>query len=260
MRNCLLSLLLALLAVFFGSCASAGEAESVSTAPMEAVPVSQLISQADDLYNQRSDLSKLREGITLLKRARNVDSKNFEIYSKLAEANYFLGKFTTDEKESEKAFKDGVDAGKAAIGIVKDKPDGYFWAGANLGGRAERSPIIYGITSLGEVRELMNKVLEIQPDFQAASAYDALAQLELETRLTGGKAEKALEYLEKGLKLNGENSYIHLHLAEAYLALDRDAEAKKQLDFILKTKPNPDYLPEYNDAKQEAEKLLKTRF
>jgi tetratricopeptide (TPR) repeat protein len=255
-----LLLLLSFSTLFVSSCASESDAESATPVSKESVPVTQLISQADDLYKKRADLAKLREGISLLRRARNADSKNFEANWKLAQSNYFLGKFTTDEKESEKAFKDGIDAGKVAANLQKDKPEGYFWIGANLGGRAEKSPITYGLSSLGEIRENMNKVIEIQPDYQAASAYDALAQLELETRLTGGKAEKALEYLEKGVKLGGDNSYIHLHLAETYLALGRSAEAKKQIDFVLNTKPDPDYLPEFEDAKKDAEKLLKTRF
>ena len=254
-----LLLLLALVFTFNSACASNSDAES-TPAVKESVPVSQLISQADDLYKQRTDFAKLREGIALLKRARNADAKNFDVHWKIAQSNYFLGKFTTDEKESEKAFKDGIDAAKTAINLAKDKPDGYFWAGANLGGRAEKSPITYGITSLPEIREMMNKVIEIEPNYQGASAYDALAQLELETRLTGGKPEKALEYLQKAVQLDSENSYIHLHLAQTYLALGREADAKKQIDFILKTKPSADFLPEYNDAKQEAEKLLKTRF
>ena len=255
-----LLLLLTFCLLLISGCVSNSDAESAPAATKESVPISQLISQADDLYKQRTDFAKLRDCIGLLKRARNADSKNLDVHWKIAQANYFLGKFTTDEKESEKAFKDGIDAGKTCINLAKDKPDGYFWVGANLGGRAEKSPITYGLTSLDEIRSMMNKVIEIQPNYQGASAYDALAQLELETRLTGGKAEKALEYLQKAVALDGENSYIHLHLAETYLALGKEAEAKKQIDFILKTKPSADFLPEYEDAKKDAEKLLKTRF
>ncbi|MBK7708734.1 MAG: hypothetical protein IPJ30_24015 [Acidobacteria bacterium] len=55
----------------------------------------------------------------------------------------------------------------------------------------------------------MNKVIELDPKYQGASAYDALAQVELSTtRMMGGKPEKAVEYLEKALELKGE----HVHL------------------------------------------------
>ena len=122
-----LLLLLAFAIALNAACASNSDAQNESAATKESVPISQLISQSDDLYKQRTDFAKLREGIALLKRARNADSNNFEVHWKLAQSNYFLGKFTTDEKESEKAFKDGIDAGKVCINMAKDKPDGYFW-------------------------------------------------------------------------------------------------------------------------------------
>ncbi len=78
--------------------------------------------------------------------------------------------------------------------------------------------------------------------------------------MTGGKAEKAVEYLEKALELEKGNSFIRLHLAEAYLAVNRDAEARKQIDYLLQMKPNPDYLPEYKESVEKAKELLKTKF
>jgi predicted Zn-dependent protease len=106
----------------------------------------------------------------------------------------------------------------------------------------------------------MQKVVEIQPDYQGATAFDALAQLELATRLTGGSAEKAVEYLEKALTYEKDNSYIRLHLAEAYLAVQKNSEAKTQLDYILKMKPNPEYQVEYQEVLEKAKKMLDTKF
>ena len=103
----------------------------------------------------------------------------------------------------------------------------------------------------------MNKVIEIQPDYQASSAFDALAQLELATRLTGGKAEKAIEYLEKGVKLSPNNTTMRFHLAEAYVEANRDGEAKKQIETIMSTTPDAKYMAEHKDAMAKAEKLLK---
>ena len=106
----------------------------------------------------------------------------------------------------------------------------------------------------------MNKVVEIQPDYQSASAYDALGQLELATRLKGGDAKKAVELLEKGLQMAPDNTNIRIHLAEAYLAVKRDADARKQLDHLLQMKPHPEYVPEYREAVEKAKKLIETNF
>lgn len=75
-----------------------------------------------------------------------------------------------------------------------------------------------------------------------------------------GSEEKAVEYLEKALELEKKNSFIRVHLAEAYLATDQKAKAKEQLDYVLKMTPNKDFLPEYERSVIDAKKLLKDKF
>ncbi len=242
------------------SCASKVETESVKPQNSSVSPA-ETIAKAENLFKQREDIAKLREAVKMLGASRSMDNRSYEIEWQFARFNYFLGKQTSDEKESEKAFEDGVQAGKIAAKIEPNKPDGYFWYGANLGEQARRSPVTVGIKSVDDIRAAMNKVIEIEPGYQNASAYDALAQVELQIGLLGGgKPEKAIEYLEKALTMDKNNTYVYLHLGEAYLAVNRDADAKKQLEYLLKMKPNPDYLPEHKETIDKAKKLLETRF
>ncbi len=92
------------------------------------------------------------------------------------------------------------------------------------------------------------------------AAYDALAQVELATRIKGGEAQKAVEFLEKGLQLAPDNTNIRLRLGEAYLAVKRDADARKQLEHLLKMKPDAEYLPEHRENVEKARKLIATNF
>jgi tetratricopeptide (TPR) repeat protein len=244
----------------FTTCATKAETEEVAP-PANAALIGETVTKCDALFKERSDLAKLREAVKSLAAIRNPDARNYEVEWKFAKFNYFLGKRTTDEKEKEKAFEDGVQAGRIASRIEPNKADGFFWYGANLGEQAKQSPVTVGVKSIGDIKEAMNKVLEIDPKYQNASAYDALAQVELSTAgLMGGKPEKAVEYLEQGLKIEDDNTYLHLHLAEAYLAVGKKDEAKKQIDYLLKMKPNPDYLPEHQETVEKAKKLLETKF
>lgn len=241
------------------SCSS--KVETVEqTAQTDDNLIARNIAQADTLCQKHEDVSKLRECVNLLAQVRNPDKRNFEVEWKFARFNYFLGRQIEIDEESEKYLEKGAEAGKIASRVAPDKPDGYFWYGANLGELAKRSPLTKGLTSIDDIRTAMNKVIEIQPDYQGASAYDALAQIELSTGLVGGKPEKAVEYLEKAIALEENNSYLRLHLGQAYLAVNRKEDAKKQLEYVLNMKPNPDFLPEYNESVEEAKKLLKTRF
>lgn len=237
--------------------ASCGGAQSEnSNAPVgEAISAPKLVEQADELYRQREDLAKVRDGLQLLRRARVADGNNYEAAWKLAKFNYFLGNNSPDEALRDKAFKDGATAGKVAARIQPDKPDGYFWGGANLGGQAKAN-ILDGAANLPEIRRNMEKVIALEPNYEGGTAYVALAQIELETRgMMGGSAEKAADYLEQALKSNKQNSFIYLHLAEAYFYLNRKAESKKMLELLRNIPPNPDYLPERREAEEKAKKL-----
>jgi predicted Zn-dependent protease len=241
------------------ACASKAHVES-SAVPNVSESIPEVLQKADSLFKQRSDISNLREAIKTLASARMSDNRNYEVEWKFAKFNYFLGRHTDDEKEKTTAFEKGREAGLIAVRMEPEKPDGHFWYAANLGELARLSPITVGLKSVSEIKASMNKVIEIQPDYQNASAYDALAQIELQTVLTGGKAEKAVEYLEKAIEIEKDNTSLRLRLADAYLAVDKDAEARKQLDELLKMKPNPDYVLEYNQDIANAKKMLDTRF
>ena len=221
----------------------------------EIIPASELVAQADNLYKEREDLAKLRDALQLLRRARVADGNNYEAAWKLAKFNYCMGANTNDESVRDRSFRDGILAARSAIKMQPDQPDGYFWLGANLGGQAEAN-IFDGAANLPEIRQNMQKVVEIQPDYEGAMAYVVLAQTELETRgMMGGSAEKAVTYLEQGLKLDKRNSFTYLYLAEAYLYLNRKPEARKMLIAMQNAALNPDYLPERRAAEEDAKKL-----
>lgn len=237
--------------------------ERAATQPTQKVTpeaINRALLESEGRFKQRENLDNLRSAIKELASVRDPNTRNYQVEWTYAKYNYFLGKFSPDETEAEEVLEDGRDAGKIASRMEPQKPDGYFWYAANLGELSKRSPITVGLKSVDDIKESMNKVIEIQPDYQGASAYDALAQVELATRLKGGDAQKAVEFLEKGRDIAPDNTNIRLHLAEAYLAVKRDADARKQLDHILQMKPNPDYMPEYNECVEKAKALIKSNF
>ncbi len=251
---------IALISLFALSCSQNAAPEEISVAPANPALISESIAKSDALFGQREDVAKLREAVQTLAKVRSPDARNFEVEWKYAMYNYFLGKQLTDDKESDTAFTNGKEAAQIAERLAPDKPDGYFWYAANLGEQSDRSPVTVGIKSINDIRSAMQKVIEIQPDYQGASAYDALGQLELETEVMGGDPKKAVEYLEKGIAVEKDNSYLRLHLAQAYLEVGRKADAKKQLEYILQMQPLPDYALEYKETADEAKKLLETKF
>jgi predicted Zn-dependent protease len=215
------------------------------------------IAEAEALYSQREDLSKVRLALIVLREARTADYENYDVPWKIAKFDYYLGSHASDDREREAAFQEGIEAGKIAVQLQADKADGHFWLGANYGGSAQIS-LLAGFAAFQDISREMEKVIEIDEGYEGGSAYMALGQLYLEApRIFGGNNQKAIEHLEKGLRFGSNNALLRLHLAEAYHATNRDGEARQQIESILKMTPDPNYLPEYKDAVAGAKKLEK---
>lgn len=212
--------------------------------------------EADALYVQREDLSKVRRGLTLLRQAQLEDSGSYDVTWRLAKFDYYLGAHTTDADEGYKAFQEGIEAGKKAVSFQPNKAEGHFWLGANYGGSAQAS-VLAGLSDIEDIRQEMETVLKIDEGFQSGSAYMVLGQLYLQApRLLGGDSEKAVGLLEKGKRFGPTNALLRLHLAEAYHAVNRNADARKELTELFTITPDKGFEPEYKEAVAKGHKLL----
>lgn len=214
------------------------------------------IASADQLYGQREDLLQLRRGIVSLRQALTKDPGNYDAAWKLSKFNYYLATHSEDSNERDTAFKDGIDAGKTAVQLQNEKPDGHFWLGANYGGAAEHSAI-QGLATVNDIRNEMQTVLRLNEGYQDGSAYMVLGLVYLNApSIVGGDPKKAVEEFEKGLRFGEPNAFLHLHLAEAYKKVGRNDDARKEIKKILSMKPDQNYQPEYKEASAAAQKLL----
>ena len=214
------------------------------------------LTLADQLYDQREDLMQLRRGIVSLRQALTKEPANYDAAWKLSKFNYYLATHTDDSKERDNAFQAGIAAGKTAVQLQNEKPDGHFWLGANYGGAAERSTI-QGLATVDDIRNEMETVLRLDEGYQDGSAYMVLGLVHLNApAIVGGDPKKAVADMEKGLRFGEPNAFLHLHLAEAYKKVGRNDDARREVKKILDMTPDPNYLPEYKEASADAHKLL----
>jgi tetratricopeptide (TPR) repeat protein len=222
----------------------------------DAKMAAEKIAEADALYEGREDLNKARMAVVSLRQARLADYGNYEAAWKLARATFYVGDRTESDSERDDLFREGTEAGKAAIKLQPDKPEGHFWLGANYGGSAAHSTIA-NLSSFRDIKREMEAVLKIDESFQGYSAYLGLGRLYLQAPgMLGGDTDKAIEYLEKGVKLNPTHGLMRFHLAEAYESKNRYAEAKKQIEALMAMTPDPKYAAEHKDAMEKGKKLL----
>ena len=231
------------------------KASSEAPPPPSDKTVAQLIGEADQLYAQRADVVKPRQGLIILRQAMGGDPTNYEVAWRVAKFNYYVGTHISGQTEKEKAFQDGIEAGKLAVKFNDAKPEGHFWLGANYGGNAEISTLA-GLSDVEDIRNEMETVLKLDQGYEGGSAYLALGQMYMKApRIFGGDLSKAIEYLEKGIKVGPNNGLMRLRLAQAYADAHRNEDARKQIEVLMGITPTPGYEPEYNDAVKEAREL-----
>jgi Tfp pilus assembly protein PilF len=224
--------------------------------PADTTSAAEDVTRADQLYGQREDLMQMRRGIVSLRQALTKDPGNYDAAWKLAKFNYYLATHTDNATERDNAFRAGIEAGKTAVQLQNDKPDGHFWLGANYGGAAEHSTI-QGLATVNDIRNEMETVLRLDESYQNGSAYMVLGLVYLNApSVVGGDPKKAVEEMEKGLRFGQPNAFLHLHLAEAYKKVGRNDDARRELKTILSMTPDPSYLPEYKEASNDAQKIL----
>src|SRR5258705_13948862 len=128
------------------------------------------VVQADQLYAQRDDLMRVRQGIVMLRQAVTADPGSYDAAWRLAKFNYYLATHTEDHQERDAAFRQGIDAGKTAVELQDGKPDGHFWLGANYGGSAQVSTLA-GLANVDDIKHGMATGLQLDAGDQNGSAY-----------------------------------------------------------------------------------------
>lgn len=249
------AVLTALLIVTVAMLGCSKPAEPVVSAPSSGRSPAEGIAEADKLYAQRADVMKVRQGLIGLRQATAENPTNYELAWRVAQYNYYLGSHTSDDTEQEKAFHDGIEAGKLAVKLNNDRPEGHFWLGANYGGNAEISTLA-SLAEIEDIKREMEAVLKIDESFQSGSAYMALGQVYLKApRILGGDVSKAIDYFQKGLRFGPNNALLRLRLAQAYAEAQRTEDARRELKTLFDSQPSVGYEPEHNDAVKEGREL-----
>src|SRR6185295_6794647 len=177
------------------------------------IPV--LVAQsADVLYADRANLASARRAAQMWSEELARDPKNFDAAWKLARADYWLGGHAA-ESERRTLFEDGIAAGKKAVAVQPDRPEGHFWTATNMGALAESYGLRQGVKYRKPIKEGLETVLRLDPAFMQGSADRALGRWYFKVPgLFGGSDRLAEEHLRASLKYNAHSTASLYFLAE----------------------------------------------
>ena len=225
----------------------------------EKKDVSAILASAERTVLTSRDRESLERVYFELKAVRDPDKRDFATEVMFARTCYYYGRETAEGDEKDRIWQSGVDAGKIASRLAPQKPDGFYWAAANLSALSRKNPLTTGIKSTQELRDLAGQSVKIDPGFESGGALEILAQIELFTGLVGGSPRKAVGFLEQAVQYDSRDGSIRLALADAYLLSRRTEDARRVLREIIEMTPDPNFRKEHEVAVAKARRILERR-
>ena len=212
----------------------------------------------DALYTHRADIPSAKRAADIWAQQLQQDPKNFEAAWKLSRARYWLGGHAP-QAERRALLEAGIAAGRTAAALAPNRPEGHFWIAANMGALAESFGLRQGLKYRGSIRDELLIVQKLDAAFQQGSADRALGRWYYKVPgLFGGNKKKSEEHLRKSLSYHPASIASRFFLAETLLDMDRRAEAIGELQKVVDLPPDPDWVPEDREFKEQAQRLLNT--
>lgn len=224
--------------------------------PLPVVLVAQETADPDRLYDAREDLASALAAADVWAARLERDPKDYDAAWKLARAAYWLGSHVASG-ERRKQYERGLEAGRRAVALEPNRPEGRFWMAATMGAMAESFGLRAGIRYRGPVKREFEAVLKLAPAYSDGGADRGLGRWYFRVpRLFGGSKARAVEHLQRSLTYDPANAASHFFLAETYRSMDRDEEAFRHLRLVLEAPETVEWGPEVREFKRKAEALL----
>jgi hypothetical protein len=233
-----------------GAPALLGHGQSPPATPIAA-------DDPDALYARREDLASARRAEAIWAQRLQQNARDFASAWKLARARYWLGGHAA-EADRKALLEAGIAAGRSAVAVEPNRPEGHFWIAANMGALAQSFGMRQGLKYRGDIKDELLIVLKLDPGFQQGSADRALGRWYARVPgMFGGSKEKAEDHLRRSLTYAPTSTASHLFLAELFLDNGRRVDARAELQRVIDAPVDPDWGPEDREFKRKAEGLLK---
>jgi tetratricopeptide (TPR) repeat protein len=216
-------------------------------------------ARADDpdvLYAQRENLELAQRAADIWSAQLVRSPRDFAIACKVARARHWLGEVLPRDQRA-RHLEMGIAAARQAIALAPDRPDGHFWLGANMGAFAGVS-LVRAFRYRTAIRQAFEAVLARDPAFAKGGAYCALGKYYNAVPVVfGGNKRRSEELLRRCLSSDSQSVVGRYYLGQTLIALDRPADARRDLEAAIDAPCDADYVPECRIWKRRAQSLLR---
>lgn len=161
-----------------------------------------------------------------------------------------------DDTKRLEAYEAGAKAAKQAYEIDDSNADAHFFHAVNLGSAALLKSVVNVVMVVNEVKRCVLHAIELNPKHAPSLQMMGGLLIELPWFL-GGDEKQAQAYLERAIAADGNYTKARILVAKLYRKQGRVADAKVQLEAVIRAdRPHYRYVWE-RTYKPEAERLLK---
>lgn len=172
--------------------------------------------QGDQAFRERRDEKRAREALKHYREYFQENPKEAAVTWRVAMACYFVGFRLTKESDTRKEiFAEGRDAGLAGVKLDEKCAACHFWGALNLALYGDAVGVFKMYFALGDLREHLNQVVKLEPQYASGGAYRLLGLIEQKLPgILGGDNDRAKEYFEKALAVAPDEPLNYLFLAK----------------------------------------------
>lgn len=218
------------------------------------------VAEADGLLkNPALDLGGALKALDLY--AQNLARANppeVPLLTRLARTCFLIGELTVDSQR-QKYYETGQCYAEM---LVKEQParvEGHYWLGMHLCGLADTGGAMQGRKLLPRIMEELERARAIDETYNQAGCHRVLGRIYCEAPawpFSVGDLQKSLQHLTTAVRLAPENSTNHLYLAETLIKLNRQDQARQELEQVLKATKHALLSRGLEDDRREARRLL----
>ena len=221
-------------------------------------PAGPATTDPDALYAERESLPQAAQAEAIWADAAGAGSARLRVGLEAGARAVLAGRTRRPEAERKARLEAGIAAGRAAVALQPDRPEGHFWIAANMGALAESFGLRQGLKYRGAIKDEILAVLRLDPDLPGAAPPTARSGAGT-TRcpgLFGGSKEKSEEHLRRSLTYAPQSTASLFFLAETLLAQGRRAEGIAALHGVTDAPLDPAWAPEDREFKAKARQKL----
>jgi tetratricopeptide (TPR) repeat protein len=181
-------------------------------------------------------------------------------HARLAETFFWLGEYSSSDKEKDKYYSAGVEHGKKAVVEAPDIVESHMWYAANMGSHGVVRGIMASLFYVKPIEKHGKQAMEIDENYFHGAPLRLLGRFYHQCPgwpIGAGDMKKTIKLLEQAVEA-GPTLYLnHLYLADVLIAKYKKPKAKQLLTQIVDAEPPAD-LPRYHEIiVAQAKDLLK---